>query len=102
MYLQKAGFVWDSDAENDEFFDDIVGTSPLIPSAKKYTAKRDKQKQSQGRQPKVQGQLKVRRLDAPLIQRKNVQIVSSKPPKSGHIKRSSVSPQFSSAPPTRR
>ena len=30
---QKEGFVWDSDAENDEFFDDFVGTSPVIPSA---------------------------------------------------------------------
>ena len=45
---QAAGFVWDSDAEDDEFFDDYVGTSPLIPRAKQYATKRAKQKTTAG------------------------------------------------------
>ena len=48
FFWQAAGFVWDSDAEDDEFFDDYVGTSPLIPRAKQYATKRAKQKQRQG------------------------------------------------------
>ena len=98
--MQDRGFVWDSDAEDDEFFDDYVGTSPLIPSAKKYNAKRQKQKQQQG-QPADPGRPQVRKAtDKPPVQKKTVQYVSSKP-RSGPIKRSSVSPQMSSAPPRR-
>ena len=98
--MQNRGFVWDSDAEDDEFFDDYVGTSPLIPSAKKYNAKRQKQKQQQG-QPADPGRPILRKAkDKPLIQKRTVQYVSSKP-RSGPIKRSSVSPQMSSAPPRR-
>ena len=97
--LQAAGFVWDSDAEDDEFFDDYVGTSPLIPTSKHYTAKRAKQKGQQGQS---QGRQQVKpAAEKGLIKKRNVQYVTSRP-KSGPIKRTAVSPVTSSAPPPTR
>ncbi len=87
MCLQEAGFEWDSEAENDEFFDDFIGTSPLLPAADKYRRRRALQKED----------IKYRKA-IEKAERDDLGDLPPPPRGGGPVKKSAVAPQYAEGP----